>query len=106
MLIIGHPDMTNYIFWLLCAIWLPSLVLWWFVKKPRAKKCRQAISFAMFALIPQLAVEYFILRYPMLMREGHYLGIRIFLFPIEDILFFLTIPLLVFPLVHIVNEHI
>jgi hypothetical protein len=78
--------------------------LWQFVKKPISQKIKQALRFGVLALVLQLIVEYFILRYPMVMRAGHYLGIYLLSFPIEDILFFLTIPLLVFPLVHIVDD--
>jgi len=91
-------------YWLLLTIWLPSIILWQFVKKPTLPKIKQALRFGIFALVAQLAVEFYILRYPMVMGNGHYLGIRLLSFPVEDILFFLTIPLLVFPLVHLMDE--
>jgi len=81
-------------YWLLLTIWLPSIILWQFVKKPTLPKIKQALRFGIFALVAQLAVEFY----------GHYLGIRLLSFPVEDILFFLTIPLLVFPLVHLMDE--
>ena len=95
----------NYLFWLLLTIWLPSLILWQFVNKPRSEKIKGALKFGIFALLGQLVVEHFIIRYAMNMQKGHYLGIRFFGFPLEDFLFFLTISLLVFPLVYIVDDY-
>ena len=96
----------GYLYWLLFTIWLPAFVLWLLVKKPRAHKVKLAARLSFVVLITQLPVEYLTLRYPMVMGEGHYLGIRLLNFPIEDFLFFLTFPMLVFALVHIVDDYL
>lgn len=96
----------DYLYWLLFTIWLPALVLWQLVKKPRAHKVKLAARLVIVVLITQLPGEYLILRYPMVMGEGHYLGIRLLNFPIEDFLFFLTFPLLVFALTYIVDDYL
>ena len=81
-------------------------MLWLLVKKPRAHKVKLAARLAFVVLITQLPIEYLILRYPMVMGEGHYLGIRFLNFPIEDFLFFLTFPMLVFALVNIFDDYL
>lgn len=96
----------DYLYWLLFTIWLPALVLWQLVKKPRAHKVKLAARLGIVVLITQLPIEYLILRYPMVMGEGHYLGIRLLNFPIEDFLFFLTFPLLVFALTYIIDDYL
>ena len=95
----------DYLYWLFFAIWLPAFVLWQFVKKPRKQKLKLTAKLGIIVLLTQLPVEYLTLRYPMVMGEGHYLGVRLLTFPIEDFLFFLTIPFLVFALVHIVDDY-
>ena len=96
----------DYLYWLLFTIWLPAFVLWLLVKKPRDHKVKLAAHLVFAVLITQLPIEYLILRYPMVMGEGHYLGIRFLNFPIEDFLFFLTFPLLVFALVNIFDDYL
>lgn len=96
----------DYLRWLLFGIWLPAAVLWLFVKRPVGSKLKMAAKLGAIVLVTQLPVEYLTLRYPMVMGEGHYLGIRLFLFPLEDFLFFLTIPFLVFALVHLIDDYV
>lgn len=95
----------DYIYWLFFTIWIPALLLWQFVRKPKTDKVKLAARLGVIVLITQLPVEYLTLRYPMVMGEGHYLGIRFLTFPVEDFLFFLTIPFLVFALVHIIDDY-
>lgn len=94
----------NYLYWLTAAIWLPTIVLWCFVPGPRGPKIRRGLVLATWVFVTQLPVEFFILRHPMVMGEGNYLGIRFLTFPIEDFLFFMTIPFLVLAVVHLVDD--
>ena len=95
----------NYLLWLVVTIWFPALVLWVMVKKPFLPKLKIAYRLAILVAVTNLVVEYFILKYPMLMGHGNFLGIRIGIFPIEDILFFLTSPILVFALLEHVDTY-
>lgn len=95
----------NYLYWLFLTIWLPSIILWQFVKKPIRPSLKRAARLGVIVLITQLPVEYLTLRYPMIMYSGHYLGVRILSFPVEDFLFFLTVPFLVFPLARLVDDY-
>jgi lycopene cyclase domain-containing protein len=95
-----------YLYWLGLTIWLPSIILWLFVKNPILPGLKSSARLGVIVLITQLPVEYLTLRYAMVMYDGHYLGIRILSFPVEDFLFFLTIPFLVFPLAGLVDDHL
>jgi lycopene cyclase domain-containing protein len=96
----------DYLFWLAISVWLPAGILWAYLKRPMEPKLKATFRLAIITVISYLPVEYLTLRYPMVMGEGHYLGIRLLTFPLEDFLFFLTIPFLVVGIVYFVDDRI
>ncbi|MBI3379960.1 lycopene cyclase domain-containing protein [Candidatus Gottesmanbacteria bacterium] len=86
----------NYLIWLFIFVWIPTIVLWTF-KFPLLWRYKKTLLYAMiFAVVfsfpwDVIAIHLRIWYFP----NGKNLGIKIFEVPLEELLFMMTVTLLI-----------
>jgi lycopene cyclase domain-containing protein len=93
----------TYLLWIATCIWIPALVLW-MLARPGFRTGRATLALSVPIVFTFLLTEYFIVRYPMVLTDGKYLGVRMLGMPIEDFVFFFTYPLLVVPVIVLIEQ--
>lgn len=88
----------NYVLWMFGFLWLPTVLLWLFNIGGVRRHLKNVVASAFLITAMCVSVEYFIVRDVLIMHRGHYLGLYLFGAPIEDTIFFFSVPFLLAPI--------